>query len=100
LTPATLVATYELRNYDGEWLPSKTYGVAFGTLTLRAASIYGITLAATPLGTTTAGWEGSNGAIRNGGLSFVGNGYPDVFFAPSLPAPSDILRLSTGSGRR
>jgi hypothetical protein len=125
LTPATLVATYQLRNYDGESLPSKTYGVAFGALTLRADSTYTITLTATPVGTTPAGWDWSfvtgtwsymghyfeedvvflrpssnnartwNGAIRNGGLSFFGNGYPDAFFVRSFREPSETLRVGT-----
>jgi hypothetical protein len=112
LTPGTLVGTYQLKSYDGQATPSKTYGVASGTLTLRADSTYTIGLAAMPAGTTPAGWDWAdatgrwsymghyfdaeivflrpssnnartwNGLIERGGLSFSGNGYPDVFFTP------------------
>ena len=112
LTPATLVGTYQLKAYDSQATPAKTYGVASGTITLRADSTYTISLAALPAGTTPAGWDWAyatgrwtymghffdadivflrpssnpartwNGLIEKGGLSFSGNGYPDVFFAP------------------
>lgn len=111
LTPATLVGTYQLRSYDGQATPSKTYGVGSGTITLRSDSTYTITINAIPAQTTPAGWDWNfiagkwsymghffqedvvllrpsfngapswNGAIQNGGIAFSGNGYPDVFFS-------------------
>ena len=110
VTPASLAGTYTLRNYDSAPVPTTKYGVESGSLTLRSDSTYTITLTAVPLGTTPAGWQWTfvsgrwsymghyfdsdvvflrpsfagaptwNGTIISGGVSFSGNGYPDVVF--------------------